>query len=360
MLQPELSRAQVLGLSNLGVDRSGQGTPLFNLVLRNNSLEELRDLYFSIEVRSSKVGVIARIDQRSDRPFHLSGGQVVVASNNQIQNGLPGVEESIRFNGGLTETGETFVNDLDGSTNLPADIYTVTLQLYQGNNGPGGGELLASVEQDFGENISPDTNVDLYLLQPGGEPGSGEMAPSTLPVFRWDGPTNSTYRLIVVEDNGQSPETLIQSALGSDPILDQSRSVSGSLLEFEMVDARLNELTFSMPPSSVQSLEDGTTYFWQVFTMRSGVNAAEQTPSEIWEFTTPGAESGATANVSTEVDNSLTRILGSDQLQQLVEDGYNFNSIVIDGQTYSGAAAIKKLQELSNRIQNGEITIVVE
>jgi hypothetical protein len=198
-------------------------------------------------------------------------------------------------------------------------------------------------------------------MQPGGEVGSNEQITTTLPVFRWDGPTNTNYRLVVVEDNGQSPETLIQSALGSAPILENGSSGIGSLLDFEIVDARLNNVTFSMPPSGVQNLEAGQKYYWQVFVNRETVNASENIPSEIWEFTVASGEPGAnTAVVTTEVENSLHRLLGREQLRRLTEDGYNFNSIEIGGQTYQGAAAVQKLQELSNRIENGDITIVID
>ncbi|MDR8390646.1 hypothetical protein NC796_05830 [Aliifodinibius sp. S!AR15-10] len=361
VLQPQLTKAQVLSLSNLGVDRSGQGAPLFNLVIRNNENREQRNLYLELQISSNKRGAIANLYQWHNRPFHLSAGEVVTANNNQLQNGLPGVEESIRFNGGLTQSGEDFINDLASSTTFPADIYTVTLSLYQGGNSDSGGELLDSIEESFGENISTDTSIDLYLVQPGGEVGSSEQITTTLPVFRWDGPTNTNYRLVIVEDNGQSPETLIQSALGSEPILENGTSGIGSLLDFEIVDARLNNITFSMPPSGVQNLEAGQKYYWQVFVNRETVNATENIPSEIWEFTVASGEPGAnTAVVTTEVENSLHRLLGREQLNRLNEDGYNFNSIVIGGQTYQGAAAVQKLQELSNRIDNGEITIIID
>ena len=361
MLQPRLTKAQVLGLSNLGINRTGDGTSLLNLVIRNSSNEPRTQLYLDIRINSNKVGTIANIYQVSGRPFSLEPGQVVVANDDQLKEGLPGVEERVVFNGGLTEQGEAFLNGLSGSTSLPPDIYTVTLSLYQGNNSLSGGELLETAEQTFGENLSEDTSIDLYLMQPGDVLGSNAKITSSLPVFRWDGPTNLGYRLIIVEANGQSPETLIESARGTESTLLEGSAGSGSLLDFEVVDARVSNITFPFPPSGVQDLESGNTYYWQVFTVQESVNATESIPSEIWEFTLAAdATDAASANVSGQMLNALYALLGRDQVERLAEQGFSFDSITIEGQTYRGAAAVQKLQEMSMKAENGEITIVIE
>ncbi|MDZ7692509.1 MAG: hypothetical protein U5K69_15475 [Balneolaceae bacterium] len=169
-----------------------------------------------------------------------------------------------------------------------------------------------------------------------------------------------SYRLIVVEDNGQSPETLIQSALGTSPTLDNGSFAGGTLLDYEIVDARTSDANFTMPPSGVQNLESGQKYYWQVFTNRQGVSTTESIPSEIWEFRLASNETNVAANLNQEVFNSLSNILTPAQLNQLMQQGYNFISITVDGQTYEGASAVQKLLEMSNKIENDEITIVSE
>ncbi len=356
-LQPQLTTAQVLSLANLGVRRSG--APLLNVIIRNTSNEPQNNLFLEIMINASKVGTIAEIRQVG-RSFSLDPGQVVVANENQLRNGLPGVEESIVFNGGLTEQGEQFVDNLSGSINLPSDLYTVTFNLYQGNNTQGGGDLLETVEETFGENISEDTSVDLYLMQPGNVLGSNAQITSSLPVFRWDGPTNISYRLIIVEANDQSPETLIQSALGTEPTLVSGNLGTGSLLDFEILDAEVENITYPFPPSGVQNLKTGAQYYWQVFAVQESVNDIQSIPSEIWEFTIASEEANTAANVSGQMLNSLNALLGREQVERLTEQGFTFESITIEGQTLQGAAAVQKLQELSVEVENGDITVVLD
>lgn len=359
VLQPQLTKAQVLSLSNLGINTTGQGAVLFNLVIRNNENAPQNDLYLDIQLHSNKVGLIAELYQESGQPFSLDPMQVVVANNNQLQDGLPGIEESLRFDGGLTQQGEEFVNDLEGSTRLPADIYTVVLGIYQDNNSRNGGNLIANSEQVFGQNITSDTNIDLYLLQPGGEIGSDQSVNTILPVFRWDGPPNVQYRLLVVKDNGQSPEALLQAALSSAPVLENGSMAAGSLLEFEIVDALINKTTFSMPPSGVPDLKPGSGYFWQVYTNQETVDGTQSIPSEIWEFTVASNGGNVAATLSREVENALRTLIGSERLQQVQEDGFQFISIIIEGQTLQGAAALQKLEELSGQLANGDISVVI-
>lgn len=364
VLSPQFTRAQAMSLSNLGTNRKGGGAPLFNLVISNNDRERQTDLYLDIEISSEKVGLIAELYQQSGQPFSLRPRQRVTANNNQLQRGLPGVRENFGFNGGLTDEGEELLNSLEGSTQLPADIYTVVLSLYQGNNSRNGGRLIASVEQTFGENIIGDGRLDLYLIQPGGELGSEEAINTTLPVFRWEGPPNLRYRLLVVEDNGQSAEALLQSAFSSSPIINRGRggrgnAGTGNLLDFEIVDAVINNTTFVIPPSGIQELKTGERYYWQVYTNRETVNGTESSPSEIWEFVVASDRKNVSVALNRQVRNALRTLLGEDRYEELREQGFQFSSIVIDGQTLRDADAVEKLRELSRQLNTGDISIVI-
>lgn len=359
MLAPQLTKAQVISLSNLGTEASDGGPVVFNLVIRNNEEKQERNLYLNIQFRSDRHGVLADVHQVQGGGFSMEPGQVVVGNNQQLRNNrLQGVEEFLSFYGGLTEEGEAFINSLHGSTRLPAGLYTVVISLYQGSNGEHGGRLITTVEETFGGNISSDTSIDLYLLQPGGELGSNSTISSVLPVFRWDGPAGQEYRLLVVEDNGQSPESLLQAALSSEPIWDNGNVGSGSFLEFEMVDALVDNTTFSMPPSGVQNLEPGKRYYWQVMANRQAVNSSESIPSEIWEFTVSD-ESTRFSELDEEANRALIALLGEEQYERLQKDGFQFISITIDGETLEGASALKKLQEVRERMDDGEISVVV-
>ena len=48
-----------------------------------------------------------RIRQQAAYPFSLNPGQVVFATNNDVQNEeIPGISDIMKFDGGLTSTGE--------------------------------------------------------------------------------------------------------------------------------------------------------------------------------------------------------------------------------------------------------------
>lgn len=365
VLTQQLNNAQVLSLSNLGVNRRGSGNTLFTLTLQNSSQTVQENLYLDIEVSSNNVGTIAKVYSKANTPFRLDAGERIMATNNQLQDGLPGIEEFIEFDGRITNAGTDFLNDLEGSTQLPSDIYTVTLSVYQGGNRQSGGTQVASINQEFGLNISSETSIDLYLLQPGGAIGSGASVNNQYPVFWWSGPTNMNYRLVVVRNDGAgSIEELVESSLGTEP----TSSGSGRL-NHEILDVEMTNTSFAMPASGVEQLADGETYYWQVFTSQQGVSSSQTTPSEIYEFTyvSPTPETGQTSTEGVSsytqeekelIRRSLNSILGGQQLQSLTQEGMDFNSLVIDGVTYEGKAALQKLQELRAKIQNGEITLV--
>ncbi|MDZ7692510.1 MAG: hypothetical protein U5K69_15480 [Balneolaceae bacterium] len=185
ILQPNLNKAQVLSISNIGIRQSSGGPPLFNIVIGNEGTEPLNNLYLEMQLSSNKYGQIVTFHQRAGYPFSLSPGERVIANSNQLQDGLPGVEEPVRFDGELTQGGENFFNNLANSTTIPPDIYTLQITIHYGNSSRSGGELIASAEATFGENISVDSSVDLYLLQPGGEVRlrrSDQLFPSLLPM----------------------------------------------------------------------------------------------------------------------------------------------------------------------------------
>lgn len=121
-LSPVLENASVLGLTSLGIDTRGSGPVLVSGTLVNNTDELLTNLFFEFKFTAGQVGTIAELTQQAAYPFTLDPRQVVYATNNDIDNEqLPGVDETMKFDGGLTSEGEDFLESLDGTT-LPNDI----------------------------------------------------------------------------------------------------------------------------------------------------------------------------------------------------------------------------------------------
>jgi hypothetical protein len=216
-LSDPVTQAQVLSLSTLGVDRRGQGQTLGTLLLQNNNASEL-------------------------------------------QEGVPGIRNPT-FSGGLTDAGEQFVNDLEGTSRLPNEQFTLTLEIYQNGN-RGRGTKVASTSATVRTNAVSNVR-DIYINRPGGEVGSGFDATinTQRPTFNWAGETGVDYRLVVVRWEGtDSPEPLIEAAEDTEPIIVNNANRNNTLLEHEMADVRLSSNSF-LPRligiSGVPSLVDG-------------------------------------------------------------------------------------------------------
>lgn len=351
-----LSNSQSVDIQSLIIN-DGQGPRLFQMYLQNeNTSESANDLYFRFLVESDKIGRIADIRQSHEQSFSLRPGQQVYATNNNIANGLPGVEENFQFDGDLTQEGREFVNNLKGSTSLPSDRYRITIEIYQGSVG---GDLQASATAEIGTNIA-DQTYDFYLLTPGDEVGSNASISNNYPHFQWQGSTGATYRLLVVEarDN-DSPQSLMEGAVSTDPVRSGGSSNSGSLVDYEMLDVIVSRSSFQYPNSGVQDLEPGNKYYWRVINQLETSSGLETRESEIWSFTIADTRGGRTAEQNSEISRALQNVLG-DQFEQMQQDGLSFQSIVIDGQAYQGGEALQKLMELSRKAEQGDISIIIE
>lgn len=355
-LSPILEQAQVLGLSSLGVDTEGGGPVIISGSLVNNTTERLENLFFEFDVEAASYGVLARIRQQAAYPFSLNPGQVVFATNNDIQNEeIPGISDRMKFDGGLTSTGENFVEDLSGTT-LPNDQYSFAVRIYQVTE-EGRRELLANETIQLGGNISEGGVVDeltILLRTPGDLVGAEAAITNPIPQLSWEGDASLTYRVLVVSGNGSdSPESLLESAKSS-----QATDLGGSLLQFEYLDQNIRGNSLQYPTNGVQALVPGLTYYWQVMTSMNTALGPNEVVSEIWEFTLvdPGSESNV-VEVDQETVQALVQLIGQDTYNLLFETGYSFENIEIDGQVYSGVVGIQKILELIEKFQNDDLVI---
>ena len=349
-LSPSLNRAQVLTIPSIGNITGGKGRKLFDFIIRNNTNNQQPDLYLTIAFSSDKHGLIAEFFQAQETPFELKPRQTIVANNKQLKGGLPQIPNGLKFSGGLTDDGQEFINELEGALKLPQDLYTIKVSLYQNANSRNGGTFIDEVIRTFGGNLVEEI-TDLYLAQPSDE----EILRDNLPLFKWEGAFNFDYRLIVVEaSNRDSPESLIQSALSSEPFLVRGSSGSGTLLEYEALDAIVKNTTFKYPPNGVQSLKEGAKYYWQVFALEETIDGTDLNPSEIWSFT---VASGKAVNGGEELHAALRRILGEERYNELMNQGFQLFSITQNGVTYNGAQALQKVVEFEEKLNSGEITV---
>ncbi|MBO6792934.1 MAG: hypothetical protein JJ895_03410 [Balneolaceae bacterium] len=354
-LSPVLENAQVLGLTSLGIDTRGSGPVLVSGTMVNNTDEILTNLFFEFKVSAGQVGTIAELTQQAAYPFTLDPRQVVYATNNDIdKEQLPGVTEQMKFDGGLTSEGEDFLESLDGTT-LPNDIYTINAKVFRVTNACGKQEL-ASVTVELGgsESGAVVDELSIFLKTPGDEVGSDVSITNQYPQLSWEGDANNTYRVIVVFDNGQdSPESLIESA--------KSTEAGGSnFLEFEHLDILVEGNNLQYPSSGAQALVTGAKYFWQVSTTVQTALGSEEYVSDIWNFTLvdPSTETSvSTQEIDQETLNALITLVGEEEYNTMLSDGFYFESIEIDQQVFSGITGIQKLTELLQKLEEGDIII---
>ncbi len=352
-LNPVVENAQVLSQSGLGIDSKGAGPVLISGILTNNTNEKLTNLYFEFTVVSGKNGVLAEVTQQAAYPFTLDPGQAVFATNNDIQNEkIPNVEETMRFDGGLTPEGEEFIESLEG-TQLPIDIYTVTMTIFQFDLANGREVLVSETIQVGGS--SDGIVIDeqsIFLKAPGEVVGADATISNQFPQFSWEGDFANTYRIVVVNDNGiDSPETLIQQAIDSDP-----PGEGGSLQEFENLDIIVEGNTIQFPSSGVIPLEVGQTYYWQVSTEIQGLAGPESVISEIWQFklADPGVN---LVQIDQDTFDAIIALIGEEEYASLTESGYSFEGIEVNNQIVTGATALQLLAEIIQKIEDGDIIV---
>lgn len=355
-LSPSLENAQVLGLTSLGVDNRGSGPVLVSGSMINNTNETLTNLFFEFLIESGKVGTLARVTQQAAYPFTLDPGQVVFGTNNDIDNEvLPGVDEKMRFDGGLTPEGEDFIENLGGITTLPNDIYTFTISVFQVTNALGK-QILATQTVELGGSdegiVIDEKSID--LKNPGDIIGAEVNITNPFPQFSWEGNAANRYRVIVVRSNGQdNPESLIENAKSSDPT-----NNGGSLLQFENLDLTTVGNTLQYPSSGVQALVPGQTYFWQVSTTIQTAVEVEEINSEVWTFKLSGpGEESTLAQIDQDTFDALITLVGEERFATLTESGYSFEGIEMNNQVVTGVTAVLLLEEILRKIDDGEIIL---
>ncbi len=354
-LSPALENAQILGLASLGVDNRGSGPVLVSGSMINNTNQKLDNLFFEFLIEGGKVGTIARVTQQAAYPFTLDPGQVVFGDNNDIDNEvLPGIEETMKFDGGLTPEGEEFVESLGGVTTLPNDVYTFNVTIFQVTNALGK-QVLATQTIELGgsaDGVVVDEK-SISLKNPGDVIGAEVNITNPFPQFSWEGDAANTYRVVVVRSNGQdSPESLIENAKSSNPT-----NRGGQLNQFENLDLTTVGNALQYPSSGVQALTAGQTYYWQVSTNVQTAIGVEEINSEVWTFKLSAPGESNLVQIDQETFNALVALVGEEQFATLTESGYSFESIEINNQIVTGATAILLLEEILRKIEDGEIIV---
>lgn len=353
-----LENAQVLSLTGLGLNKGDNGPALISATIENLTNDAINNLYLELIVRGAKVGTILKAVQNHNNAFSLGARQSVYFTNNDLRNErIPGLSARMIFDGGFTAKGEDFLSNLSGSTTLPEDIYSLEMNLFRVTNAKGRQSLARDVIEVGGGNFAAFSydEQSVYLKAPGAAAGILTEITNPYPQFSWEGGAGSTYRLLVVRQQGQdAPESLLEGAKSSMPATN-----GGDLLAYEIADVLVEGTSYQLPTSGVQALEAGKTYYWQVIKTLQVSGDTEDISSEIWSFKLGDASKGP--NEAPELDGELARMLtqliGEDAFRRLKAQGFRLEAIEYDGGEFTGVAATLKLEELLQKIQE-EIIII--
>jgi len=352
--------AEVLNLQTFGVDIAAGSTtePLFWVELQNTTTRDISDLKINIKIESTKDGLLLSAAQTNSGFILPAGAKVSGSSTTLVDQGFPGIQGEIRFDAYtdvkevMTSKGKQFYNNLTGD--IPNDVYKITLFITRN------GETVASNVQFLGvKPLEAAQTIDFFLIQPGAEVGSNQTIMTTNPNFRWDGPRTGKYRLIVVNKAKNSDETaegLIQNALSSSPTIEDGRSIGGSLIDNEIVDAIVNSVDFTLPPQGVQKLEEGQLYYWQIFYIANVKGVEELRGSTIWEFTVarPG-ENTATQEIDNDMYLVLNGLIDDGLVNELKESGFKLIKIEYDNKTVTGSAMIlREIEVIKEKFMAGQ------
>lgn len=82
--------------------------------------------------------------------------------------------------------------------------------------------------------------------------------------------------------------------------------------------------------------------------------------SDIWTFSLvdPSTETSVTTQeIDEETLNALITLIGDEEYNTMLSDGFYFESIEVDQQVFSGITGIQKLTELLQKLEDGDIII---
>lgn len=355
----DIKNAQSLNLLELGTQIVNGETSqtLFNLQAQNLTNQTLNTLKLKIIVKSNSRGDLLVLEQTGNG-FSLYAQEKISTNSDNITDGIftdQGREIKLDFDVDvdevLTDGGKDIFENY--ATSLPIDVYTIEISVFSGELG----RTVGRATEILGTEMKQKEN-NIVLQSPGDVLSSGAEITTTYPTIRWDGQAGINYRLIVVEDNGEGAESQLNSARSTEPaLLPNNVAGNGSLLDYEMVDARIRSTEFQYPTSGVQALKPGSTYFWQVSATFESGSGTSEVFSEIWEFKVIDPSSGASSGANDQIAEQLKEIISPELVEALIGEGYSLVFVEIDGRSYTGVQMINALQQFKTRVENGEVTL---
>jgi hypothetical protein len=345
-IAPEFDAVNIENLITLTFSSRNEAPAVIYEISNTNSSGSARFLIETL-ITSESTGLMLRATQNPNTHLQIGAGETIRFSNLDIIRGtIPGQTEQIKFDFVLTNSGRNLISMLNNGVVTDDDRFNVEVRLTpeSGNEQPGA-VTVASIETSIPaeyRRIEADeqTVAELSELVPG-EP---------LPVFRWTGPANRQYRLIITEAGEESGsvtgrlENRFNREFNPESVTDPGESI--------LLDVVVNGTEFTIPAVIQQNVVPGSSYAWQVETEIITLRQTLNVKSDIRQFTVPEPD-----DVNSELIALLSELIGEEKVEQMVNEGYELQQIELGDEVYTAEEAVEILRDMLQKIRNRRATI---
>lgn len=319
-------------LNDLNLSGVAESPRLFYIDIVNSYLEEKNlILNFKMIYEGDFMEDIELVSGQT-LPFSISPGLLRITNQNLFSETDPYRLSSYDLN---NEATDKLINQLLASGKLPTGDYRFLLSV---NDMDG---VTVQIDQtELLYNITNSGSID--LISPGYPVDEGDIRHiyTTLPFFRWESDAqNFTIRICEKLETNASPEDV----MNNEPRLEMD--VQNSFLQY--------------PATGAYLLEEGKTYYWQVWALVNTSSGLVDIASEIWGFKILNLTSGSNVFEQSHIMNVLRTILGDEVVDELFKDGgelcnHSFSGIVLHN---GEVITIDKLLEISKEFSSGKYNV---
>lgn len=326
-LFPGLQNARMLFLSDFDLLQLGNGPLLFRISMTNSGTAA-KSIIGKFSVETANLGILF---YGETKPFSLPVGTTYLTNQDIFTQQQQYSLSQYNFEDAADELRETILQ----TGKLPTDRYDFKWEVIEVEN---------NVNHDSKtESLFIDNPTRLDLISPGTEANSSFLPIlfTTLPYFRWE--SNATeFRLKVCEKlpHNRTPE----DAMNNTP-----------RLERKIIENNY----FQYPSAGAWTLEEGKTYFWQVFAAIETASGSVEIPSEIWGFQIIDLSNPQFAESQKRIIEELEDILGDNAIQELFGPEGELQGFQMTGIAYWNGKpiSIQKIMELIDAIREGKLVV---
>lgn len=345
-LAPEFEAVNLENLITLTFSNQNN-RPVLHYEISNPEGTGVVEFLMDTRIMSERLGTLLESTQNPSTRLRIGDGQTMRFTNIDIIWGtISGQAARPRFDFTLTSEGRNLLNKLNSGAVPDADVFYVDVQLRKAGDTAGSSELLVASELEL------ETDIPRSYQAIDADPVNQAFLENLnldeeIPEFRWAGPENQRYRLIVVSGTG-SEEAAGRLNSRFAQSFDPSRFHEPE--QEILLDVMTGNRFFVADNDLAGIFEPGSGYYWQVATTVTTVRSEREIRSDVWSFSTMDP-------VMDELISLLSFLLGEERVQQMIEDGYELDVIELGGVTYTAEEAVPVLREMQRRIQNRRATI---